>query len=333
MRGQKIAEKRMLVSRKNRNKQKEQKRTEEMGDRRPVLKRQQKQRRWFQTLFTLGSNSYAPGFLQGTIYQGPLKKACLPGLNCYSCPGALGACPLGALQGAISNPNQQISFYVLGFLTLTGSLLGRAACGWACPFGLVQDWLHRIPTPKWFPERRPRLHAALKKLKIILLALLVGLLPFLPTLAGQYGEPAFCAYICPSGTLLAGVPLLSVNVRLRTLAGWQFAWKGLLLLLVLSLAIPVSRPFCRYACPLGAIYGFFNRISLCQVRVDSSACTHCGACARQCPMAVPVPDMPDSAECIRCGECAAVCPTEAIRVGFGAGQMEKAKGSKSKAAS
>jgi ferredoxin len=65
----------------------------------------------------------------------------------------------------------------------------------------------------------------------------------------------------------------------------------------------------------------------------SSACTHCGACARQCPMAVPVPDMPDSAECIRCGECAAVCPTEAIRVGFGAGQMEKAKGSKSKAAS
>ena len=97
----------------------------------PLLQRQKKRRTWFQSLFVLGTNSYFAGFFKGTIYQGALKNACLPGLNCYSCPGALGSCPLGALQGSISNPNQQISFYVLGFLTLTGSLLGRAVCGWA----------------------------------------------------------------------------------------------------------------------------------------------------------------------------------------------------------
>lgn len=283
----------------------------------PRLPRQLKRRQWFQGLFVLGSNSYLAGFFKGTIYQGPLKNACLPGLNCYSCPGSLGSCPLGALQGSIGNPNQQISFYVLGFLTLTGGLVGRAVCGWACPFGLVQDWLHKIPTPKWKPEHRELLHKLLLQLKYLLLLLFVVLLPFLPTLTGQFGDPAFCEYICPSGTLFAGIPLLSVNEQLRALAGWLFGWKGLLLLVIVALAVQISRPFCRYACPLGAIYGFFSRISLYRVRVDHAACIHCGNCTRQCPMAVTVPKDPNTAECIRCGECAAVCPTQAIKVGFG----------------
>lgn len=281
------------------------------------LPRQQKQRKWFQGLFILGTNSYLAGFFKGTIYQGPLKNACLPGLNCYSCPGSLGSCPLGALQGSISNPNQQISFYVLGFLTLVGGLVGRAVCGWACPFGWVQDWLHKIPTPKWKPEHKELLHKLLLQLKYLVLLLFVVLLPFLPTVTGQYGDVYFCKYICPSGTLFAGIPLLSVNDQLRPLAGWLFSWKGLLLFIFLSLSVQISRPFCRYVCPLGAIYGFFNRISLYRVRVDHDACTSCGNCTRQCPMAVTVPADPNTAECIRCGECAAVCPTHAIKVGFG----------------
>jgi len=163
-------------------------------------------------------------------------------LNCYSCPGSLGSCPLGALQGSISNPNQQISFYVLGFLTLVGGLLGRAVCGWACPFGLVQDWLHKIPTPKWKPEHKVLLHKLLLQLKYLLLLLFVVLLPFLPTVTGHYGDVYFCAYICPSGTLFAGIPLLSVNDQLRPLAGWLFGWKGLLLFIFLSLSVQISRP-------------------------------------------------------------------------------------------
>lgn len=286
---------------------------------RPVinhLPRQQRFRKWIQSLFVLGSNSYFAGFFNGTIYKGQLKNACLPGLNCYSCPGAIGSCPVGALQNSIADPNQQISFYVLGFLTLTGGLLGRAVCGWLCPFGLVQEWLHKIPSPKFRPELKAGLHRLLLQGKYVFLILFVIILPFIPTLTGGFGEPYFCKLVCPSGTLMAGFPLLAVNDQLRALAGWLFGWKSLVLLVFIGLAIVMSRPFCRYACPLGAIYGFFNRISLYRVSVNHSACISCGQCTRQCPMAVTVPADPNTAECIRCGECAAVCPTNAIRVGF-----------------
>jgi ferredoxin len=280
------------------------------------LRQQQRFRKVFQSIYVLLTNSYLAGFFKGTIYQGPLKNACVPGLNCYSCPGALGSCPLGALQNSFGDPRQRLSLYVIGFLTVTGGLLGRAVCGWLCPFGLVQDGLHKIPSPKLKPEHRAALHHALRQLKYLLLGLLVIALPFLATLGGSYGDPYFCKYVCPSGTLMAGIPLLAVNDRLRALAGWLFGWKALILLIVIALAVMIKRPFCRYGCPLGAIYGFFNRISLYRVVVDHAACIQCGACTAQCPMAVTVPADPNTAECIRCGECEAVCPTNAIKVGF-----------------
>lgn len=281
------------------------------------LKTQQKRRKWFQGLYLLGTNSYLAGFFQGKIYQGPLKNACVPGLNCYSCPGALGSCPLGALQNSLADPRQKISFYILGFLAMTGALLGRMVCGWLCPFGWVQEWLYKIRTPKVLIEQRwPVLHRVLQQLKYAILLIFVLLLPFIPTLSGQFGDPYFCKYICPSGTLFAGIPLLSVNDQLRALAGWLFGWKGLLLLIFLLLATMSSRPFCRYVCPLGAIYGFFNRISAYRVHFEPSTCIDCQRCTRQCPMAVPVPHHANVAECIRCGECAAVCPTHSLKVGF-----------------
>lgn len=272
----------------------------------------------------LGSNSYLAGFLKGTIYQGPLKNACLPGLNCYSCPGAIGSCPLGALQNSFADPRQKISLYVVGFLTLTGAFLGRAVCGWLCPFGLVQEWLHKIQTPKFYLEQKiPQLHQILKQLKYVLLALFVVLLPFIPTLSGQFGEPYFCEYICPSGTLFAGIPLLAVNDQLRAAAGWLFGWKGLILAIIIGLAVITPRPFCRYVCPLGAIYGFFNKISLYRVHFNPTTCISCNRCTQQCPMAVAVPHLANTAECIRCGECAAVCPTGSLKVGFG--ELSRAK--------
>jgi hypothetical protein len=89
--------------------------------------------------FTILTNSYAAGFVQGKIYAGPLKKFCVPGLSCYSCPGALGACPVGALQAVITSRQFDFSFYVAGFLVMVGALRGRFVCGWLCPFGWIQD--------------------------------------------------------------------------------------------------------------------------------------------------------------------------------------------------
>ncbi len=282
------------------------------------LKRLKIKRNIVQGLAFLLGNANLPGFVNGTIYQGPLKRVCLPGLNCYSCPGALGACPIGSLQNGLADPFWRIPFYVLGLLSLFGLVLGRFICGWLCPFGWFQELMHKIRSPKLnLAKSHMRLHKTLLWGKTAMLSGLVIMTPLLLRVLTGYGIPAFCTYVCPSGTLMAGIPLLSANEGLRGLAGWLFSWKMSVLLAVAVLSVLIFRPFCRYLCPLGAIYGFFNRISLYRISVDPQLCTHCGRCTRQCPMQVPIPYDGNGPECIRCGECAAVCPEGAIRIGFG----------------
>ncbi|MEA4887943.1 MAG: 4Fe-4S binding protein [Clostridiaceae bacterium] len=282
-----------------------------------------------QTLALLLGNANLPGFAEGTLYQGPLKRLCLPGLNCYSCPGALGACPLGSLQNGLADPLMRIPFYVLGFLILLGGILGRFICGWLCPFGLVQEVLHLIPGRKFRPDPALRLQKGLLRIKYGVLAVFVILIPIGGLYIQGYGIPAFCSYICPSGTLMAGIPLILANSEWRPLIGWLFSWKMIVLVGFLAGSVFLFRPFCRYVCPLGALYGLFNRISLYRVVVDRDRCDECGLCSRRCPVSLPVTRDADSPECIRCGACAAVCPRQAIRCGFAARRQpdEKAGGS------
>ena len=105
-------------------------------------------RRLIQLYTALLYNAYLKGFAEGQIYDGPLKSVCVPGLNCYSCPGAIGACPLGSLQNAVSASADRPGFYVIGILMLFGLFLGRVICGFLCPFGLIQELLHKIPSKK-----------------------------------------------------------------------------------------------------------------------------------------------------------------------------------------
>lgn len=259
-------------------------------------------------------NGYAAGFAQGKIFTGPTKAVCLPVLNCYSCPGALGACPIGALQNAIGGAWRHIPFYVLGSLMLFGILLGRLVCGFLCPFGLVQDLLHKIPTRKLrVPHRVDR---ALRFLKyVVLFGMVVGLSLLVTTEAGVT-PPFFCEFLCPAGTLGAGIPLLLANEDLRAVAGALFDWKLLVLVAILVAAVLVPRPFCRYLCPLGALYGLFNRFGFYRMGVDEGRCVGCGSCDRACPMGVEVRANPNSPECIRCGACRKACPTGAITAGW-----------------
>lgn len=262
-----------------------------------------------QLLYTIVTNGYAYGFLHGKIYKGPLKYACVPGLNCYSCPGALASCPLGALQAALNKRGFEIPFAVLGFLFIFGSLLGRFVCGWLCPFGLLQDLLHKLPFFR--KQKQLPFHNLLKYGKYVTLSgLVIAGSAFLFT--GFAKVPAFCKYLCPSGTLMGALPLLSMNESLRTQIGGLFFWKAGVLIAIILLSIKVYRPFCQYLCPLGAIYGWFNRFCLVQIHWQQDACISCMACQRACPVNLAPEQISVSPECIKCGQCIQACPTHCL---------------------
>ena len=257
------------------------------------------------------TNSHVSGFVTGKIYTGKLKNLCVPGLNCYSCPGATGACPIGSLQAVIGSWNFKFAYYVIGFLIFVGAILGRLVCGFLCPFGLIQDLLHKIP---FFKKIRTfRGDKLLRKLKYVIFLVFVILLPlFLTDLMGQ-GAPYFCKLICPAGTLEGGLPLVLLNKAMRGAIGWLYIWKNTILIATIVLSILIYRPFCKYICPLGAFYSIFNKVSLFRYRIDGDKCVHCGKCAK---MNVDPVKTPNSPECIRCGRCRQACPKDAISCGF-----------------
>lgn len=270
--------------------------------------------RTVQLLAAVLFNGYVIGFGKGRIFTGGSKAFCVPVLNCYSCPGALGACPIGSLQAVLGDRRSGFPFYVLGTLMLFGVVLGRAVCGLLCPFGLVQDLLHKIPVKK---VKVPTLidRPARYGKYVVLLAMVVLLPAFAPAETG-IAPPFFCKYLCPAGTLGGGIPLLLANPSLRQAAGVLFGWKALVLASIVIASLFIHRPFCKYLCPLGAFYALFNRFSFYQMHLDRGKCVDCKKCERACPMDVEVTKQINSPECIRCGKCKAVCPTGAISSGF-----------------
>ena len=227
---------------------------------------------------------------------------CLPGLNCYSCPGAVGACPLGALQDSLAQSGTHAPAYIFGILILFGLLLGRLICGFLCPFGLIQELLYKIRTPKL---RKNRFTRILSYFKYVLLGVIIAI-PLI-----YAGIPSFCKYVCPAGTFEGAIGLLSNgnNTDFFSMLGYLFTWKFCVLVVVVVASVFIYRFFCRFICPLGAIYSLFCRISMLGVKLDKDKCIDCGLCIQGCKMDIKrVGDH----ECIQCGECISVCPVQAI---------------------
>lgn len=269
-------------------------------------------RRVVQSIATLVFNPWLPNFASGKLYKGPLKNACLPVLNCHSCPAATGACPIGGLQAALgARPFNWITLHVVGLLGVVGVIGGRFACGWLCPFGYVQDGLYKIPSPKL---RIPRF---LEWGKYAALAVLVVALPALwVDEFGQSTGPWFCKVLCPAGTLEGAVPLLGVGAEQIPERPYYLILKAGILALFLAWMVVSKRPFCRTACPLGAIYGMFNRTSLLRVRVDAAKCVKCDRCLVTCPVDLRVYEQGETAGCIRCLSCRKTCPKGAVTFGL-----------------
>lgn len=277
-----------------------------------------RKRHGIQAAAALIQNANFNGFFTGRLYTGRLKSVCVPGLNCYSCPGALGSCPIGALQSFLAQKPVRFPYYVAGLLIFFGALLGRAVCGFLCPLGWLQELLAMIP----FPVKKDDLPGdkGLRYLKYVILAVFVLFLPLRYMLI-----PFFCKYICPSGTL-AGLMLAASDPTVAGKLGGIFAGKLAVLLGVVLLSLIVWRPFCKYLCPLGAIYSLFNRFSLYRLELDKEKCTGCGKCTAVCRMRADPAKKPDSGECIRCGDCVHVCPRGALRTTFAGKTLAPRKG-------
>ncbi len=249
-------------------------------------------RRWpVQLASFLVMNSY--------FTQGVTKGLPCPGFNCYACPTAIFACPVGSLQHFVII--REIPFYVLGAVAFVGALGGRAACGWLCPFGFLQELMYKLPLPKW------QLPSRLGWLRYVFIALLVVAIPYITL------EPWFCK-LCPQGTLEAGIPQIFLLPELRALIGWLYALKIAILLAFLAWMAVSKRPFCRWVCPLGAIWSPFNPVSAVRLEVDNRACILCNRCQQVCPVNIRIYDNADAIECVRCLECVRVCPVDCIHI-------------------
>ena len=270
-------------------------------------------RGFIQAAATLVTNIHLPNFAKGGIYQGTGKTVCVPGLNCYSCPAASGACPIGSFQAVVGSSKFNFSYYVTGTLILLGVLLGRFVCGFLCPFGWLQELLHKIPGKKISTKKlRP-----LTYIKYVVLLFAVVLLPVLVVNDVGMGDPFFCKYICPQGVLEGAIPLAIANAGIRSALGHLFTWKLAVLIAVVVLSVLFYRPFCKWICPLGAFYALMNKVSLLGIRVDACKCVSCGKCSKVCQMDVDVVRAPNHAECIRCGKCIGACPVDAISYRYG----------------
>jgi len=265
---------------------------------------QNRLRRIIQVAAALLTNSSFGFIFTRRIYQGSLKSFCVPGLNCYSCPAAAFACPIGSLQfilagirPSIARAKYHVGVMILGFLGAIGMIAGRFPCGWLCPFGFFQELLYKIKTPKI------RLPKFLNYGKYVFLGLFVILLPLTVLDAFGYGSTWFCKFVCPAGTLEAGIPMLLLDPSLRNLVGILFYHKLVILIIITVFTILSRRPFCRTVCPLGAIYSFFNKISIVQMKFIEENCVRCNQCYRDCPMALKFYEGANQLNCIRCFTC------------------------------
>lgn len=231
-----------------------------------------------------------------------LRGVCFPGLNCWACPTAGFACPMGALQHgmAMLRVAVVVPLYVLGTILALSALMGRSMCGWLCPFGLVQDLLGRIRRSHW---RLPRWTGYLKYVVLVVLGLVI---PYLTL------QLWFCK-VCPQGALQGGILQPLVQPKLQAQIGTLWAIKIAILVVVLVASVLVRRPFCATACPLGALFSLGSRVSLVRLEYDRDACTDCMWCVRACPAGIdPRVDL-NSNMCVSCMECAK-CPFDAIHV-------------------
>jgi len=219
-----------------------------------------------------------------------------PFLYCHGCPFASFGCPIGVLQNFIIDG--QFPFFAIGSLGVYGTILGRTFCGWACPFGSLHDML----SPKNHRREVKTRNHWYVKYAILFLTLV---------LAWFASDTVFCK-LCPSGSLFAAIPFRLIQTGFGEFGSFFYIHMYTLALTVF-LALMISRFWCRYLCPLGAMAGAFNKIGMLTIHWDEQKCSRCNACLDICVMGITkIEDIGTSTECVLCGRCVEECPEKAL---------------------
>jgi polyferredoxin len=213
-------------------------------------------------------------------------------------------CPFGgvvsiyqfATAGSFAKKIHESSWVLMGIGFALALALGPVFCGWICPVGAVQEWVGKIGK-KLFGRRYNALIPAkfdrvLRYLRYLVLAWVLYMTIMTGKLAFESIDPYFALFsFWSSEVTVSGLVVLGV---------------------VLAASLFVERPFCKYACPYGAVLGVFNLFRVFKIKRNASTCINCSACDRACPMniAVSKSQAVRDHQCITCMKCTSeqACP-------------------------
>ena len=219
------------------------------------------------------------------------------------CGFALGKSP-NPMESAVKVFKSMVGLYpsvidkVLGFCFFAAlAVIGaKLICGWACPFGALQELIYHLPILRRLKKRRIPFAVSNGIRGLLFVATLVILFG----IVGGHEGLVIYHYINPFNLFNFDFDTVAIAVFIAAL-------------LVVSLG--VYRPFCQFVCPFGLLSWFLERLSIFRVRVDRHRCIDCGACDRACPLEAAkgrVAGLMFPADCFSCGRCLNVCPTDAI---------------------
>ncbi len=235
-----------------------------------------------------------------------LEEAGIGGLPIISSASLHALCPFGGVvsiyqyttTGTFVKKTHESSFILMWIVFALTLLVGPVFCGWVCPLGSVQEWLGKLGK-KIFKRKYNRFIAyRYDRILRYLRYLMLGWVGYMTVVTGKL----FFADIDPYFALF-------------NFWTGEVATAGLVILgLVLAASLLVERPFCKYACPYGAVLGIFNLFRIFKIKRNIPTCTDCKACDRSCPMNIPVSEgtAVRSHQCITCMKCTSeqACPIE-----------------------
>ncbi|MCW3976063.1 MAG: 4Fe-4S binding protein [Candidatus Bathyarchaeota archaeon] len=219
----------------------------------------------------------------------------------------------------------------LASILIIGVIIGRLLCGWACPFGFIQDLLSRLSKEKIRISQQN--HNKYIKIKFVFLGITL-FVSFILALSlhldannelkralGPFAEGIFYT-ISPNETFFGDLPGLLAQASTGSLnlniSNYLLYFNLIFLIFTLIGAFKIPRFWCKYLCPLGGFLGIIAKCSLLGIRRDLTKCDRCMKCVKVCPMQIKILELPwekfTDTECTLCVECIEECPNDALKL-------------------